>query len=139
IISDFTQAMIQRARVVIALVNPALPPLAGDALVDSADIDLLVESDDRIIDMPDPEPSGVENEVARPVAALIPDRATIQLGVGTLPAAVARALAGHRELGVHSGGVSAVLVHLVEQGVGSHADQGRGAGCTATGGLFGEP
>jgi acetyl-CoA hydrolase len=137
VISDFTQAMIQRARVVIALVNPALPALAGDALVDSADIDLLVESDDRIIDMPDPEPSGVENEVARQVAALIPDRATIQLGVGTLPAAVARALAGHREIGVHSGVVSDVLVDLVEQGVVTNAHKGRDAGRTVTGGLFG--
>ncbi len=137
IISDFTQAMIQRARVVIALVNPALPALAGDALVDDADIDLFVESDDRIIDMPDPEPSDVENAVARQVAALIPDRATIQLGVGTLPAAVARALASHRDLGVHSGVVSDVLVDLVEQGVVTNAHKGRDAERTVTGGLFG--
>lgn len=137
IVSDFTQAMIQRARVVVALVNPALPALAGDACVDGADIDLFVESDDRIIDMPDPEPSDVENAVAGQVAALIPDRATIQLGVGTLPAAVARALAGHRELGVHSGVVSDVLVDLVEQGVVTNAHKGRDAGRTVTGGLFG--
>jgi acetyl-CoA hydrolase len=137
IVCDFTQAMVQRARLVIALVNPALPPLAGDAVVAAEDIDLLVESDDRIIDMPDPEPSAVEMLVAQQVAALIPNRATIQLGVGTLPAAVARALAGHRELGVHSGVVSDVLVDLVEQGVVTNAHKGRDAGRTVTGGLFG--
>jgi acyl-CoA hydrolase len=137
VIADFTQAMIRQARVVMALVNPSLPQLAGDACIDGADIDVLVESDDRLIDMPDPEPSAIEREVARQVAALVPDRATVQLGVGTLPAAVAAALAGHKELGVHSGVVSDVLVDLVEHGVVTNAHKGRDAGRTVTGGLFG--
>ena len=127
----------QQARVVIALVNPALPATRGDAWVDGEDIDILVEKDDRLIDMPDPEPSPVESAVAAQVVALIPDRATIQLGIGTLPAAVARALSSHRELGVHSGVVSDVLVDLVEQGVVTNAHKGCDAGRTVTGGLFG--
>lgn len=137
VISDFTQAMIRRARVVIALLNPALPTTLGDACVDAADIDILVDGDSRIIDMPDPAPSSVEREVARRVAELIPDRATIQLGVGTLPVAVARALASHRDLGMHSGVVSDVLVDLVEQGVVTNAYKGIDVGRTVTGGLFG--
>ena len=137
VIADFTQALIQQARVVIALVNPALPTTRGDAWVDGEDIDVLVESDDRLIDMPDPEPSAVERAVAEQVAALIPDRATVQLGVGTLPAAVARALSSHRELGVHSGVVSDVLVDLVERGVVTNAHKGCDPGRTVTGGLFG--
>jgi acyl-CoA hydrolase len=137
VISDFTQAMVDRARVVIALVNSSLPAMGGDACIDGADIDVLVDGDDRLIDMPDPEPSAVERKVARQVAALIPDRATVQLGVGTLPAAVAEALYGHRELGVHSGVVSDVLVDLVERGVVTNAHKGRDAGLTVTGGLFG--
>jgi acetyl-CoA hydrolase len=87
--------------------------------------------------MPDPQPSKVEVAVARHVASLVPDRATVQLGVGTLPVAVARALGGHRDLGVHSGVVSDVLVDLVEQGVVTNAYKGRDAGRTVTGGLFG--
>ena len=137
VISDFTQALIQQARVAIALVNPALPATQGDARVDGDDIDVLVESDSRVIDMPDPEPSAVERAVAEQVAALVPDRATVQLGVGTLPAAVAAALSNHRELGVHSGVVSDVLVDLVERGVVTNAHKGRDAGRTVTGGLFG--
>ena len=137
VISDFTQAMISRARVVIALLNPALPAMRGDAVVRAEEIDLLVESDNRIIDLPDPVPSAIERAVARQVAALIPDRATVQLGVGTLPAAVAEALMQHRELGVHSGVVSDVLVDLVEAGVVTNAHKGCNAGKTVTGGLFG--
>jgi len=137
VIADFTQALIQQARVVIALVNPSLPAMRGDAFVAGDDIDVLVESDSRLIDMPDPEPSPVERTVAEQVAALIPDRATVQLGIGTLPAAVAHALSGHRELGVHSGVVSDVLVDLVESGVVTNAHKERDTGRTVTGGLFG--
>ena len=137
VIADFTQAMIRQARLVVALLNPALPATGGDACVEPDDIDLLVESDERIIDMPDPKPTEVERLVAQRVAALIPDRATVHLGVGTLPVSVAEALAGHRDLGVHSGVVTDVLVDLVEQGVVTNAHKGRDAGRTVTGGLFG--
>ena len=137
VICDFTQAMIRQSRTVIALVNESLPLTREDAVVAASDIDILVESDDRIIDMPDPAPSPVEQAVAAHVAALIPDRATVQLGVGTLPAAVAAALCDHRDLGVHSGVVSDVLVDLVECGVVTNAHKGRDAGITVTGGLLG--
>jgi acetyl-CoA hydrolase len=137
VIADFTQALIREARVVIAVLNPALPVTHGDALVAEDDIDVLVDSDDRIVDMPDPEFSSVELAVAQQVAALIPDRATIELGVGTLPAAVASALSTHRELGVHTGVVSDVLVDLVERGVVTNVHKGRDPGRTVTGGLFG--
>lgn len=137
VIADFTQALIERARVVVALLNPSLPLVGGDARVNESDIDWLVDGDSRIIDMPDPEPSPVELEVARNVAGLITDRATIQLGVGTLPVAVAQCLADHRELGVHSGVVSDVLVDLVEKGVVTNAHKGADAGRTIAGGLFG--
>ena len=59
------------------------------------------------------ESPGVEQQVA----TLIPNRAMVQLGVGILPAVVAKALAGYRDFGVHSGVVSDVLVDLVDQGV----------------------
>jgi acetyl-CoA hydrolase len=61
----------------------------------------------------------------------------VQLGVGTLPTAVAFALHEHRELGVHSGVVSDALVGLVESGVVTNAFKGRDTGKTVTGGLFG--
>jgi len=137
VISDFSGAMIRAARVVIALLNPALPLMRGDACVDAADIDVLVDGDSRIIDMPDATPSQAERSVAAHVAALIPNRATVQLGVGTLPAAVASALTSHRDLGIHSGVVSDILVDLVERGVVTNAYKGCDAGKTVTGGLFG--
>ncbi|MFO1468763.1 MAG: hypothetical protein U1F35_20340 [Steroidobacteraceae bacterium] len=53
VISDFSGALIGAARMVIALLNPSLPPTLDDALVEAKDIDLLIDGDNRIIDMPD--------------------------------------------------------------------------------------
>ena len=137
VICDFTQAMIQKARTVLALINESLPLMRHDAVVAAGDIDILIDGDDRIIDSPNPVPSPAEEAVAAHVAALIPDRATIQLGVGTLPAAVAAALRNHKDLGVHSDVVFDVLVDLVERGVITNAYKGRDAEMTVTGGLLG--
>ncbi|SDZ70846.1 Acyl-CoA hydrolase [Variovorax sp. YR266] len=137
VICDFTRAMMQRSRLVIALLNPALPCMGGEARVESADIDVLVDGDDRIIDLPDPVPTSVERNVARHVAELIPDRATVQLGVGTLPVAVAEALRDHQGLGVHSGVLSDAIIDLMERGVVTNAHKGIDVGKTVTGGLFG--
>ena len=79
----------------------------------------------------------IETQVAAQVAAFIPDRATLQLGIGSLPVAVARALSGHRDLGIHTGSVFDVLVDLVEAGVVTNAWKGIDAGVSVAGCLFG--
>jgi acetyl-CoA hydrolase len=119
------------------LLNPSLPTTYGDAVVKERDIDFFIQGDDTILDMPDPVPPEMDRLIARHVVELIPDRATIQLGVGTLPVAVAQALKNHKDLGVHSGVVSDVLVDLVHWGVVTNAYKGCDHGQTVTGGLFG--
>ncbi|NDA45736.1 MAG: acetyl-CoA hydrolase/transferase family protein [Alphaproteobacteria bacterium] len=137
VICDFTQAMIQSARCVIAELDERLPLTHHDALIRAEDIDHFTLADDDEILMPDPEPSQAEIAVARKVAELIPDRSTVQLGIGTLPVAVGRALFDHRDLGIHSGVVSDVFVDLVERGVVTNAYRGLDAGLSTIGGLFG--
>ncbi len=139
VVTDYTAALIKAARCVVAELDGRLPLTGQDALVDAADIDVFVEADadaDEIL-MPDAEPSEVEIAVARNIASHVPDRATVQLGIGGLGVAVGRALFGHRELGVHSGIVSDVFVDLVERGVVTNAHKGVDAGISVTGGLFG--
>jgi acyl-CoA hydrolase len=87
--------------------------------------------------MPDPEPDEIDMRVARNVAGVIPNGATIQLGVGGLPVAVCRALEHHKDLGVHSGVISDVVVDLVEKGIVTNARKGIDIGRIVTGGLFG--
>ena len=134
---DFLPAMVQAARCVIAEIDERLPITAHDALVAAEDIDVLTECDADEVLMPDPEPTELDMRVAAHVAGLIPDGATIQLGVGGLPVAVCRALEHHKDLGVHSGVISDIIVDLVEKGVVTNARKGIDAGRIVTGGLFG--
>ena len=137
VMADFVPALVAAARCVIAELDQRLPVTAQDALVAASDIDVLTECDADEILLPDPEPDEIDIRVAAHVAALVPDGATIQVGVGGLPVAVCRALHGHRDLGVHSGVISDVIVDLVEKGVVTNARKGIDVGRTVTGGLFG--
>jgi acyl-CoA hydrolase len=136
-VADYTSALIEAARCVVAEVDERLPITKQDALVSADDIDIFVRADHDEILMPDTEPSDVDHAVARMVASVIPDRATVQFGVGGLSVAVAQALSGHRDLGVHSGIVSDIFVDMVEKGVVTNAFKGADKGVSVAGCLFG--
>ena len=137
VVADYTTALIQAARCVVAEVDERLPLTGHDALISGEDIDVLVTADGDEVLLPDTDPSEVELAVARNVAAVIPDRATVQFGIGGLSVAFSRALFGHRDLGVHSGVVSDIFVDLVEKGVVTNAYKGVDEGVSITGCLFG--
>src|SRR5439155_878619 len=69
---------------------------------------------------PPPVLGGVERAIGHHVAALVPDGATVQVGVGAIPQAVLEALVDHRELALHSLLVDS-SVTLVERGVVTNA------------------
>ena len=137
VIADFVSAYVAAARWVIAEIDERLPVTSHDTLVAADDIDLLTECDAGEVLMPDPEPGEVEMQIAQLVAELVPDGATIELGVGKLPAAICHALGNHRDLGVHSGVIPDVIADLIEKGVVTNARKGIDEGRTVTGGLFG--
>ena len=108
---------IRHAKKVIAQVNSAMPRTLGDSFVHVDDIDLGVE-----VDQPPyataPAPVGdVERRIGDFVADLVPDGATLQLGIGAIPGAVAAALAGKHDLGVHTEMMTDVVREMVEAGV----------------------
>jgi acetyl-CoA hydrolase len=137
VMADFVPAFVAAARCVIAEIDERLPVTSQDALVAVDDIDVLTECDAEEILLPDPNPDEIDARVAARVAELIPDGATIQLGIGGLSVAVCRALEHHRNLGIHSGVISDAVVDLVEKGVVTNACKGIDAGRIVTGGLFG--
>ncbi len=137
VVADYTRALVDAARVVVAEVDERLPLTGQDALIPIAAIDHFVAAGEPQVLLPDGEPGAADLALAARVAAFIPERATVQLGIGSLPVAVARALAGHRGLGIHTGVVSDALVDLVETGAVTNAHKGIDAGVSVTGCLFG--
>lgn len=104
-----------QAAVVIAQVNPRMPYCYGDAEVGRDAFDLLVDVDEPLVEYPSPPGDATLDAVAANAAALVPDGATLQFGIGALPDAVLAALDDRRELGIHSGMLSRACVELVER------------------------
>jgi 4-hydroxybutyrate CoA-transferase len=93
-----------------------MPRARGNGWLHTTQVDAWVEVDEPLIEYPPPVVGDVEEAIGRHVAALIPDGATVQVGVGAIPQAVLEALGGHRDLALHSLLVDAGVT-LVARGV----------------------
>jgi 4-hydroxybutyrate CoA-transferase len=111
------QTAIRCAKTVIAQFNKSMPRTHGDSYVHVSQIDLGVEVDQPPYVYQLGEISDVERRIGENVADLIPDEATLQMGIGAIPAAVGLCLEGKKHLGVHTEMFTDPLVELVEKGV----------------------
>ena len=126
-------AAIRAAKTVIVQLNRAMPRTLGESFIHVDDIDLAIECDVPPYEHDMPEIGEVERRIGGYVADLVPDGATIQLGIGAIPAAVGAALTGKQDLGVHTEMFTDTVVDLVEAGVvnGSRKERNRGKIVTA--------
>jgi len=114
---DVVKSAAESAKEVIAEVNPQMPRTLGDSLVSIDRIDVLVENDTPIPEVSPPPPNEITERIARNISWLIDDNATIQMGIGTIPAAVTKFLKGKKDLGIHSEMISDGIVDLWKEGV----------------------
>lgn len=112
---DHTYELLGRARATVAEVNVQLPVTSAPRLPASA-FDARVPSSRPLPVVAAPEIGEPQRRIAEHVAALVPDGATLQLGLGGLSAAVGRALGGHRGLAVRSTLAGDWLLELVSAG-----------------------
>jgi acyl-CoA hydrolase len=75
------------------------------------------EADRPLVEVPSAKPDDRDRAIARSIVELIPDGATLQVGIGSIPNAILSGLAGHRDLGIHTELLSDGIVELVEHGV----------------------
>ena len=100
-------------------VNARMPRTFGRNQIHVSQVAGWTEVDRPLIEVPPPAPSAVDERIAELVAERIPDGATIQAGIGSIPSALLAGLRGHRDLGVHTELLSDGLIQLVESGVAS--------------------
>ena len=137
LISDFVQAAVKKARVVIAEVNERVPFTFGDSVLPAARIDCAVRVARTPVEVPPADIGETDLAMAKLAAAYIEDGATIQVGIGAVPDAILRLLRDRRDLGVHSGMIGDGLVELVEAGVITNARKPIDPGVSITGALIG--
>ena len=134
---DYLIPALAAARVVIAEVNEQAPWTFGERPVREADLDYIVRTSRPPLELHHPQPGEAELGVARHVAGLIEDGATLQFGLGTLPEVILAALADRRDLGIHSGAIGDKAADLMEAGVITNARKSIDRGVTVAGVMFG--
>jgi acyl-CoA hydrolase len=136
---DYISDLMHRARLVIAEVSDRAPRTGAGVDLRRDQIDLVVRSS-SVPMAPAPARLGsTDRAVAAQVAGLIQDGATLQIGLGAIPAAVLRALSEHRDLGIHSGLISDEVAELAEAAIITNARKTIDRGMTVAGLLAGGP
>jgi acyl-CoA hydrolase/N-acetylglutamate synthase-like GNAT family acetyltransferase len=114
---DVVRAAVDTADLILAEVNPHTPRTHGDSFVHVDRIEALVPVEYPLPELAPTAADEVSAAIARHVATLIPDGATLQLGIGKIPDAILAALTDKRDLGVHTEMMSDGVMRLIEAGV----------------------
>jgi len=132
-----TKPAAEMAKVVIAEINQQMPRTLGDSFIHVRDLDIVIEADYPLPESPLGGASPVHEKIGEIIAGLIPDGATLQMGIGSIPDAVLKNLHGHRDLGVHTELFSDGVVQLVEEGIITGSKKTLHPGKVVAGFLFG--
>lgn len=115
--NDFTSTAARCADKLIVEVNENMPRVYGDSLIHISEVDAVVENHVPLIDLPYAIPSPVDKVIGKTIAGMVPDGATIQLGFGSLPNAVAAFMDDHKDLGIHTEVFCPGMSDLIKKGV----------------------
>ena len=115
--ADVATAAVECADKVIAQINKQMPFSYGDPIINLSKLAAAVVVDDPLVEVPTPEPTENEIKIGNAIAEIIPDGATLQIGVGGIPNAVIRALENHKHLGLHTEAMTDGVLPLLEKGI----------------------
>ena len=114
---DVSLTVAQYARHVIVEINDQMPRTLGDTFLHVSRVDAFIETSHPLAEYPQHEVTEQHRAIARNVAGLIPDGATIQTGIGGIPEATLALLKNHKDLGIHSEMVPDGAIELIQSGV----------------------
>jgi len=114
---DYMLEAARNARIVIVELNPWVPWTFGTPWPQDLRIDMRVRAAAPPTHLSPSVLNETSSAIGRYVAEIIPDRATLQIGIGALPDATLEALRSHLHLGLHSGVIGDVAIQLIESGV----------------------
>jgi itaconate CoA-transferase len=116
-VNDYISTAARHCGRLIVEVNRHMPRVFGDALLHVSEVDAIVEYDAPLVELIPTAPKPEAEIIGRHIAAMVPDGATIQLGLGGIPNAVCHYLEGHKDLGIHTELLCPGMVHLIKKGV----------------------
>jgi 4-hydroxybutyrate CoA-transferase len=114
-----TKSPAESAKVIIAEVNEQMPRTLGDSFIHISRLHHIIPVNYPLPEMIMTEdgPNDTIDKIATFIIDLIPDGATMQMGIGGIPGAVLKYLFDKKELGIHTELFSDGVIDLVEAGV----------------------
>lgn len=114
--ADYTIPTARIAKKLIVEINPNMPRAFGDCSLHISEIDALIEHESVLTEIPARPTTAKDRQIGQYIVAMIPDRATVQFGIGGVPNAVCEMLCNHKDLGVHSELMGPGLAKLIQSG-----------------------
>lgn len=112
--NDFTPAILLKARVKVAHINPRMPRTRGAVSVAFDELDYVIEGTHPLLS-DDPANDPDFDAIGRHIATILPDGATLEVGIGRVQSIIA-AFTGKRDLALHTGAITTPVLRLVESG-----------------------
>jgi acyl-CoA hydrolase len=113
---DFLAELWPQIPVRLAHINPLMPRTRGHPGIPLQEITAFTVAPQSLQGSTEPGTDPVTEAIGGHVASLVPDGATLQIGLGKVPGAVLRALTGRRSLRIHSGLIGDAVVDLEQAG-----------------------
>jgi acyl-CoA hydrolase/GNAT superfamily N-acetyltransferase len=113
---DVTQAAAYSAEVVIAQVNERMPRVMGQSFIHVNDVDIIVEHEEDLLTINPARQSEVATLIGKQISRLIPDGATLQVGLDAASQATVQTLSQKNDLGFHSQYLTGDIMHLYALG-----------------------
>lgn len=135
---DAALSAVRNAPIIIAQVNPRMPRVLGDGLIQMSQFTAMIweESELPEVDYAN-ELTPAISTIGNSLAELIENGSTLQLGIGAIPNAVLMALNNHKALGIHTEMFSDGIIPLIEKGIITNEHKKVGRGKTVTSFMLG--
>ncbi|MBF0272919.1 MAG: GNAT family N-acetyltransferase [Magnetococcales bacterium] len=129
---DVIRCATENAGLVMAQVNPSMPRTLGDSNLSIWDLDLLIPEEEPLHELILPAPDETIERIGRHIAALVPDGATIQMGLGRVAQLTIKYLTGKKNLYIHTEMISDTVLDLIAAGAITPQDKTTDAGPVVT-------
>ncbi|MFO1187293.1 MAG: acetyl-CoA hydrolase/transferase C-terminal domain-containing protein [Alphaproteobacteria bacterium] len=100
--NDYASTVAKSAKRLMVEVNRNMPRVFGDSFLHISDVDIIVENDEPLFEVPIPPAQPQDEIIGRGIAEMVEDGACLQMGIGALPNAVCTLLKDHQNLGIHT-------------------------------------
>jgi len=134
---DVTLAAAQSADLVIAQVNPKMPRVLGKSFLHVDDVDVIVEQEEELLTIGNISEYPSSHLIAKHVANLVDDGATLQVSMGATPNVLLLALSEKNDLGIHTQIITDRFMSLVSLGVITNKKKGFNEGKMVASGAIG--